>query len=196
MFILQHPSQHAMIPINEQMDLANTLNAASGQPVSQQYAPPGGGGQPGLQQSNSGGAGEHCPKHGKNEHEAEHVGGQSTKASPSNATPEIGGTIPLGGAPNMTPLTAVPSGGIPSGGVGGNPTSSGATGNSSGNSKKQDPKEIMKKRRERAICIDRVSRVIFPSTFILLNIIYWLIFSEILNAIKYSVGGDEDKGHK
>ena len=195
MFILQHPSQHAMIPINEQMDLANTLNAASGQPVSQQYAPPGGGGQPGLQQSNSGGAGEHCPKHGKNEHEAEHVGGQSTKASPSNATPEIGGTIPssLGGgvAPNMTPLTAVPSGG-----VGGAPTSSGATGNSSGNSKKQDPKEIMKKRRERAICIDRVSRVIFPSTFILLNIIYWLIFSEILNAIKYSVGGDEDKGHK
>ena len=97
----------------------------------------------------------------------------------------------------MTPLTSVPSGGAPLGGVlGGAPTSSGATGNSSGNSKKQDPKEIMKKRRERAICIDRVSRVIFPSTFILLNIIYWLIFSEILNAIKYSVGGDEDKGHK
>ena len=97
----------------------------------------------------------------------------------------------------MTPLTAVPSGGVPLGGVlGGNPTSSGATGTSSGNSKKQDPKEIMKKRRERAICIDRVSRVIFPSTFILLNIIYWLIFSEILNAIKYSVGAEEDKGHK
>merc|ERR1719278_275079 len=58
--------------------------------------------------------------------------------------------------------------------------------------KKNDPKEIMKKRRERAICIDRVSRVIFPSTFILLNIIYWLVFSEILEAIMYSVGGDED----
>ena len=103
-----------MIPINEQMDLANTLNAASGQP-GQQYAPPGGG-QPGIQQSNSGG-GDHCPKHGKNEHEGEH-GGQSTKASPSNATPvsghlggEVGGTIPSGGvAPNMTPLTAIPSG--------------------------------------------------------------------------------------
>ncbi|TRY70306.1 hypothetical protein TCAL_06643 [Tigriopus californicus] len=50
---------------------------------------------------------------------------------------------------------------------------------------KKDPKEIMKKRREQAICIDRVSRVIFPSTFILLNIIYWLVFSEILKAIKY-----------
>ena len=53
--------------------------------------------------------------------------------------------------------------------------------------KKHDPKEIMKKRRERAICIDRVSRVIFPSTFILLNIIYWLIFSEIMDAIRQSV---------
>ena len=64
--------------------------------------------------------------------------------------------------------------------------------------KKNDPKEIMKKRRERAICIDRVSRVIFPSTFILLNIIYWLVFSEILEAIQYTTGinmgalGDED----
>ena len=64
--------------------------------------------------------------------------------------------------------------------------------------KKNDPKEIMKKRRERAICIDRVSRVIFPSTFILLNIIYWLVFSEILEAIQYTTGidmgaaGDDD----
>ena len=56
--------------------------------------------------------------------------------------------------------------------------------------KKNDPKEIMKKRRERAICIDRVSRVIFPSTFILLNIIYWLVFSEILEAIQYTTGID------
>ncbi len=53
-------------------------------------------------------------------------------------------------------------------------------------SKIKDPKEIMKKRREQAICIDRVSRVLFPSTFILLNIIYWLVFSEILEAIKTS----------
>ena len=64
----------------------------------------------------------------------------------------------------------------------------GAIGMGGGNKKdgdksKADPKEIMKKRRERAICIDRVSRVIFPSTFILLNIIYWLMFSEILDAI-------------
>ena len=59
--------------------------------------------------------------------------------------------------------------------------------------KKNDPKEIMKKRRERAICIDRVSRVIFPSTFILLNIIYWLVFSEILEAIQYTTG--IDMGH-
>ena len=65
--------------------------------------------------------------------------------------------------------------------------------------KKNDPKEIMKKRRERAICIDRVSRVIFPSTFILLNIIYWLVFSEILEAIQYTTGinigspGDDDE---
>ena len=66
--------------------------------------------------------------------------------------------------------------------------------------KKNDPKEIMKKRRERAICIDRVSRVIFPSTFILLNIIYWLVFSEILEAIQHTTGIDmgsfgDDDGH-
>ena len=70
--------------------------------------------------------------------------------------------------------------------------------NKSKANKKNDPKEIMKKRRERAICIDRVSRVIFPSTFILLNIIYWLVFSEILEAIQYTTGidmgaaGDDD----
>jgi len=58
-----------------------------------------------------------------------------------------------------------------------------------GGPKRPDAKEIMKKRRERAICIDRVSRVIFPSTFILLNIIYWLVFSEILDAIKSTAMG-------
>lgn len=52
----------------------------------------------------------------------------------------------------------------------------------------KDSKEIMKKRRERAICIDRVSRVLFPSTFVLLNIIYWLVFSDILE----SIHGDSD----
>lgn len=60
-----------------------------------------------------------------------------------------------------------------------------------GGGNKKEPKEIMKKRRERAICIDRVSRVIFPSTFILLNIIYWLVFSEIMAAIKSSALGVE-----
>ena len=70
-------------------------------------------------------------------------------------------------------------------------------GNSGGSgSKKQDPKEIMKKRRERAICIDRVSRVIFPSTFILLNIIYWLVFSEILEAIQTTTGIGVGSGSK
>ena len=35
---------------------------------------------------------------------------------------------------------------------------------------------------------DRVSRVLFPSTFVLLNIIYWLVFSDILE----SLHGDSD----
>ena len=38
--------------------------------------------------------------------------------------------------------------------------------------------QTMKRRRERAICLDKVSRVMFPSTFILLNIIYWLVFND------------------
>ena len=59
-------------------------------------------------------------------------------------------------------------------------------GQNSEGKRKKDPKEIMKKRRERAICIDQVSRVIFPSTFIILNIIYWLVFSEFMAAIKSS----------
>lgn len=65
----------------------------------------------------------------------------------------------------------------------------GLKGQSTGSKSKKEPKEVMKKRRERAICIDRVSRVIFPSTFILLNIIYWLVFSEFMAAIKSSTMG-------
>ena len=38
--------------------------------------------------------------------------------------------------------------------------------------------QTMKRRRERAICLDKVSRVMFPSTFILLNVIYWLVFND------------------
>lgn len=49
--------------------------------------------------------------------------------------------------------------------------------------KMKDSKEIMKRKREKAICIDRVSRVLFPSTFVLLNIIYWLVFSDIIVSI-------------
>ena len=62
-------------------------------------------------------------------------------------------------------------------------------------SKKVDPKDIMKKRRERAICIDKVSRVVFPSTFILLNIMYWLIFGDILETIKDETGLGSGDGH-
>jgi len=50
-----------------------------------------------------------------------------------------------------------------------------------------DTKEIMKRRRERAICIDRVSRIVFPCTFVLLNIMYWLAFSDILISITESM---------
>ena len=48
----------------------------------------------------------------------------------------------------------------------------------------KDTKEIMKKRRERAICVDRISRIVFPSTFVLLNIMYWLAFSDIFISIR------------
>ena len=133
---------------------------------------------------------EHCPKHGKNDPEIGPPGTGGQKESPSNVNTVIeAGNNPggpgagPGGAPGMGPA---PAGGNGAGGAGG------ATGPGG---KKHDPKEIMKKRRERAICIDRVSRVIFPSTFILLNIIYWLVFSEILDAIKYSVGADDESKH-
>ena len=166
-FLFQHPSQHAMIPMsNEQLDLTNTLNAA---------------GQPSQSAVNTG---DHCPKHGKNDHDGN--GGANTKESPTQTTSisHHGVEATSSGGPHSILAPSMQ-----------NPAEAGNAKNTK-NGKKQDPKEIMKKRRERAICIDRVSRVIFPSTFILLNIIYWLVFSEILDAIKYSVGGDEDKGHK
>ena len=72
---------------------------------------------------------------------------------------------------------------------------------SSSKPKIKDTKEIMKKRRERAICVvsdencfsnmfnmfyvqDRISRIVFPSTFVLLNIAYWLAFSDIFISIR------------
>ena len=114
---------------------------------------------------------DHCPKHGGNGKSdgviIDNIGNnkETSLDQPSSINPAPSGNNAPG-----------PNGGGGSGG------------------KKQDPKEIMKKRREKAICIDRVSRVIFPSTFILLNIIYWLVFSEILDAIKRTVGSD-DGGH-
>ena len=254
MFILQHPSQHAMIPINEehhhhhQMDLDHpALNTGGhpGQPAvhtpgdhynpghpgqphtpgGDHYTPSGHPNQPHQQHApgdhyNSGGGhpckpvtlhtpvpGDHyaghpdipdmcCPKHGgKNEHE---VGVGTKELSPDNTTsipnnPSDVQSPSGGGGGGGQPQTTLTPNLNPAGNPATNGTGKGGTGS---NNKKQDPKEIMKKRRERAICIDRVSRVLFPSTFILLNIIYWLIFSEILDAIMYSVGGDEDKGHK
>lgn len=85
-------------------------------------------------------------------------------------------------AQQVGPITLVPQ----SDGNRGNENKTGS--NKPKPNKKNDPKDIMKKRRERAICLDRVARVIFPSTFILLNIIYWLVFSEILEAIQYTTG--------
>ena len=135
-----------------------------------------------------------CPKHGgKNDHE---VGVGTKELSPDNTTGSIpnnpGDTqlSPSGGTqPQLT--TLAPNLNNPAGNPAAN-NGTGTGGKPGSNNKKQDPKEIMKKRREKAICIDRVSRVLFPSTFILLNIIYWLVFSEILDAIMYSVGLDED----
>ena len=132
---------------------------------------------------------DHCPKHGGNGSGKNDIliGGDNKETilgvdQPSNPNQVIN-------APGTSPGGNGASGGP--GGPGGNGAPEGS-GSRSG--KKQDPKEIMKKRRERAICIDRVSRVIFPSTFILLNIIYWLVFSEILDAIRlHTIGGDEDE---
>lgn len=179
----RHVSQHAMLPMSEAEEaLAMTMNSAS--------------------VANAGVQADHCPKHGGDRGGKDNLGGHgdvtigNNKDNPSNVTTLGVGdhhntsanhpNSPSGGAPAGQSGTGGPTG--PNGGQGGNQ-------NSSGNGKKQDPKEIMKKRRERAICIDRVSRVIFPSTFILLNIIYWLVFSEILDAIKYTVGGEEYEPH-
>ena len=162
-----------MLPMSEAEEaLALTMNSAS--------------------VANAGVQADHCPKHGGGK---DGLGGHevigNNKENPSNVT----GTtlshhgVPVGvGGENSANQSSPPGGGASQGQTGGQ-------GGGSGNGKKQDPKEIMKKRRERAICIDRVSRVIFPSTFILLNIIYWLVFSEILDAIKYTVGAEDNPHH-
>jgi len=129
---------------------------------------------------------DHCPKHGGN------GSGKNEILIGDNKDTILGVDQPS----NSNQVTLAPGSGPGGNGAGpGGPGYNGVTSGGGGSGKKQDPKEIMKKRRERAICIDRVSRVIFPSTFILLNIIYWLVFSEILDAIKlHTVGADED-GH-
>ena len=163
--VMRHPSQHqhAMLPMSEAEEAALGL------------------GQSTLTSNNGNNAAsasasnDHCPKHGGNSKNENSVC-IDTKDLPgesSNQQPQI--LLPPGSSPSQGQTTGQNAG----------------QGSSSGGGKKQDPKEIMKKRRERAICIDRVSRVIFPSTFILLNIIYWLVFSEILDAIKQSVGSED-----
>ena len=168
-----------MLPMSEAEEaLAMTMNSAS--------------------VANAGVQADHCPKHGGGK---DGLGGHdvtigNNKDNPSNVTTlahhgsaGVGDHNTSANNPNSPP-------GAAQGQSGTGPNSGQPAGNNSGgNGKKQDPKEIMKKRRERAICIDRVSRVIFPSTFILLNIIYWLVFSEILDAIKYTVGGEEEPHH-
>lgn len=181
---MRHPvqQQHSMLPMSEAEEAALGLGANNGAGNS------GNGGNAG----NSGNNADHCPKHGGGS-----GGGNGSGAAGGNGSGNKNDIESLGNnkdsieqhsssglnqhGPSQPPII-LPPGSSPQGGPGG-----------SGN-KKQDPKEIMKKRRERAICIDRVSRVIFPSTFILLNIIYWLVFSEILDAIKQSVGSD-DQSH-
>ena len=39
-------------------------------------------------------------------------------------------------------------------------------------------RDIMKKKREKAMLVDRISRWLFPTSFILLNIIYWALFGD------------------
>lgn len=139
--------------------------------------------------------GDHCPKHGNSK--GDEVSSSNNKESPSNAAAASGGQLSGSTANIAAEATATSTTNANSGPASQWPGTANALVpvTPSGNNRKHDPKEIMKKRRERAICIDRVSRVIFPSTFILLNIIYWLVFSEILDAIRTSVGADEGGGH-
>jgi len=44
--------------------------------------------------------------------------------------------------------------------------------------RQRDIRELMKKKREKAVLVDRISRWLFPTSFILLNIVYWALFGE------------------
>ena len=44
--------------------------------------------------------------------------------------------------------------------------------------RQKEIREIMKKKREKAMLVDRISRWLFPTSFILLNIVYWALFGD------------------
>ena len=44
--------------------------------------------------------------------------------------------------------------------------------------KQKEIRDLMKKRREKAVLVDRISRWLFPTSFILLNIVYWALFGD------------------
>lgn len=44
--------------------------------------------------------------------------------------------------------------------------------------RQREIRELMKKKREKAVLVDRISRWLFPTSFILLNIVYWALFGD------------------
>ena len=44
--------------------------------------------------------------------------------------------------------------------------------------RQKEIRELMKKRREKAVLVDRISRWLFPTSFVLLNIVYWALFGD------------------
>jgi len=44
--------------------------------------------------------------------------------------------------------------------------------------RQREIRELMKRKREKAVLVDRISRWLFPTSFILLNIVYWALFGD------------------
>ena len=44
--------------------------------------------------------------------------------------------------------------------------------------RQREIRDMMKKKREKAVLVDRISRWLFPTSFILLNIVYWALFGD------------------
>jgi len=44
--------------------------------------------------------------------------------------------------------------------------------------RQKEIRDLMKKKREKAVLVDRISRWLFPTSFILLNIVYWALFGD------------------